>query len=96
MTEPPAKWLGEEKYQSLAVNMIIPRDSRRMLSEIKMGNADDPWALWPSAAVANTKAMSVAMAYAYERQSGGSPGQPQARLEAIMEWLRRFGYVETS
>ena len=97
LTGPPAKWLGEEKYQSLAANMLIPKDSRVMLSELQVGEEDDPWDLWSVGKGAkSSKAMSVAMAYAYERRSGGSLGRSQARLEALMEGLRGLGFVETT
>jgi CHASE2 domain-containing sensor protein len=92
LTRPPAEWLGDEDYQSLAANMLIPRDSRRMLTEIRMGGEGDPLESWPAAeGGASSKAMSVALAYAYERQSG----QGQARPSAMMEGLRRAGFVET-
>lgn len=96
LDKPPAKWLGDEKYESLAANTRIPKDSRRMLSEIRLGDEGVPRDSRPSAAESQSiKSMSVALAYAYERQLDGSPEQPRTWLEAMMEGLRRFGFVET-
>lgn len=36
LPEPPARWLGGAEYESLAANMLIPKDSRKMLSEIRL------------------------------------------------------------
>ena len=93
----PAGWLGGEQYESLAANMLIPQDSRKMLREIRLGGEGDPWDSRPSAAGSmSSKSMSVALAYAYSHQSGGSPGRPRTWPEAVMEGLRRFGFVETT
>jgi hypothetical protein len=93
---PPAGWLGVEEYESLAANMLIPKDSRKMLSEIRLGGEGDPWDSRPSGAGSmSSKSMSVALAYAYNRQTGGAPGQPRTWLGAVVEGLRRFGFVET-
>ena len=93
---PPAGWLGGEEYESLAANMLIPKDSRKMLSELRLEGEGDPWDSRPSGAGSiPSKSMSVALAYAYNRQSGGSPGQLRTWLEAVMEGLRQLGFVET-
>lgn len=96
LSEPPAAWLNGEEYESLAANMLIPKDSSRMLGELKLRGEGDPSDSGPPAAgTTSSKSMSVALADAYNRQSGDAPGQPRTWLEAVMEGLRRFGFVET-
>jgi CHASE2 domain-containing sensor protein len=38
IANPAAEWLGDKKFEPLAANILIPRDSRRMLNVLQVGN----------------------------------------------------------
>ena len=60
IVKPPAEWMGDAKYEDLAANILIPKDSRRMVNLIQVGGE--------AGAGQNgkpSKAMSVQLADAY-------------------------------
>jgi CHASE2 domain-containing sensor protein len=38
IANPAAEWLGDKKFEPLAANILIPRDSRRMLNVLRVGD----------------------------------------------------------
>ena len=44
ISRPPSEWLGSEKYRGLAANILIPKDSKRMVNVIKVGDELRPGA----------------------------------------------------
>lgn len=88
----PADWLGGEEYKDLAANIIIPNDTRRMNSVIRVGAEGEGHGAGSSGVVVS-KSMSVLLAETY----GGSGGEHSAssRLhEAVVEALEASGLIE--
>lgn len=82
VTRPESERLGSPKYTSLAANLIIPRDSRRMVDVIRIGDGEE----------SASKAMSVAIAESFgERPAGGWWSDLHGYAIA---WLRRVGMIE--
>jgi CHASE2 domain-containing sensor protein len=85
---PPEAWLGDEKYQDLAANLLIPRDSRRMLSEIQLGGEREAGRF--AEAYKPGRAMSVALADSYGQESRASAGW----FQHVVDGLRDVGLIE--
>ncbi len=92
MGEPPSKWLGDAKYEDLAANILIPRDKRRMLREIKVES--EQGAAAGSEGSKPSKAISVALADAYKRGLGDAPGWAQRAHESVLESLEGVELIE--
>lgn len=90
MGEPPAKWLGDAKYEELAASILIPNDTKRMLSEIKIESEQRPG----GSAAKSSKAMSVVLSDAYRRGLDDSPGWLQKVHGSVLEGLHRLGFIE--
>jgi CHASE2 domain-containing sensor protein len=86
---PRSEWLGAEEYAELAANILVPRDSRRMLSLIR---PDDN----PGGAVTRLqpgKSMSVLLADAYGQPASDGQGWFHNH---VLAWLDRSNLVEKS
>jgi CHASE2 domain-containing sensor protein len=92
IAKPAAEWLGSENYQGLAANILIPKDSKRMVNVIKMGAESKPGA--PADDPTTSKAMSVVLADAYGREPGDSPGWFQRTHESVIRRLQRLDFIE--
>jgi CHASE2 domain-containing sensor protein len=92
MTQPAAKWLGEDKYQGLAANIFIPKDSKRMLSELVVEGTPPPGL--SERDFKPSKSMSVALAEAYGQEAGESPHLLQRLRAAVIEGLHQVGFIE--
>lgn len=91
MGRPQVEWLGDERYKELAANILIPNDSRRMLSEVEVGGNQSGVA---SGSPAPSKAMSVALADAYGSGAGRSHGWFDRVRGHVIGALERVGFVE--
>lgn len=80
---PADEWLGEEAYQDLAANILIPKDSRRMLNVLEIRDFGNPETA--SATHQASISMSARLADAYGRETGG---------RRVHSWLARYGLVE--
>jgi CHASE2 domain-containing sensor protein len=79
---PPAQWLGSERYETLAVNILIPNDSRRMVNLITVsGDSSRP--------------MSVALADSYGREASNVPGWLQRIHAFTISRLTRWHLVDS-
>ncbi len=92
LAEPPDKWLGDAKYQELAAGILIPRDSKRMQSEVKIESELKAGAGQRRAA--RSKAMSVALVDAYRTGLEDAPGWLQRAHVSVLERLRSVGFIE--
>lgn len=90
----PAEWLGGEKYQRLAANILIPKDSKRMVNVIKVG--EEPESVAMTHERPPVKAISVALADAYGREPGDSPGWFQSAHESVIRALQSLAVVEST
>jgi len=90
----PADWLGSEKYQGLAANILIPKDSKRMVNVIKVGDELRPGATADEPK--RSKAISVVLADAYGREPGNSPGWFQRAHESVISRLQRLKFIEST
>jgi CHASE2 domain-containing sensor protein len=70
IAKPSAEWLGEAKYQDLAANILVPRDSKRMLSLLKVEDNPAPNAAEEKARPSKT--MSALLAEAAGRTESAS------------------------
>jgi CHASE2 domain-containing sensor protein len=91
-SEPAENWLGDKKYQMLAANLLIPNDSRRMLSEIQVAGERTPGRL--AEASKPGRAMSVALADSYGQESGGPSIWLQQLRESVIDRLSSAGFIE--
>jgi CHASE2 domain-containing sensor protein len=92
MARPPGEWLRVPEYQELAANILIPKDRRRMLYEIKIESEETHEG---STKVSKPgKAMSVALADAYRRGMDDAPGWLRRVHENVLEGLHGLGFIE--
>jgi CHASE2 domain-containing sensor protein len=67
---PSGAWLGDTAFRFLAANILVPRDTRRMVHSITVsGDTSRP--------------LSVALAHALDARAGGEPGGLRSRLESL-------------
>lgn len=92
ISKAPAEWLGSEKYQDLAANILIPKDSKRMVNVIRVGDELKPGGAGKESIP--SKAMSVVLADAYGRESNDSLRWHQRLHEFGIEELKRFEFIE--
>jgi CHASE2 domain-containing sensor protein len=90
--KPSAEWLGGDEYEELAANILIPRDGRRMLREVKVGGASGAGV--PAQASRPSKALSAALADAYSHRAGDAARWFGPIREAVVGGLQRVGFVE--
>jgi hypothetical protein len=88
----PASWLGNEKYQGLAANIIIPRDSRRMVHLITMSEELPPGGVLNQSMP--SRAMSLALAAAYGREARETSGWLRRIHAFSIGWLTRLAAIE--
>ncbi|MCU1267892.1 MAG: hypothetical protein JWM21_4210 [Acidobacteria bacterium] len=88
----PSEWLGNEKYQDLAGSILVPKDSRRMLRLVRVGDETKPAA--PNTESRPSKSMSLVLAEAY----GSDSNQATTRLSRfrgfIISGLNTSGIIE--
>jgi hypothetical protein len=84
----PAERLGSEKYQPLAANILIPKDSKRMVNVIRV--SDD----LKRGVAGEDSSMSVVLAAAYARESSDSLGWLPRIHSFIIGWLTRSALVD--
>jgi len=70
IAKPSNEWLGEEKYQGLAANILIPRDNKRMLNLLEVASNGASTAASEKHNV--SQSLSALVANAYGRQADGS------------------------
>ncbi|MEN3336089.1 MAG: hypothetical protein V7641_5454 [Blastocatellia bacterium] len=92
LTKSPAEWLGDATYQPLAANIIIPNDSKRMVSLIRIENQSNPGVSGEEAQP--SRALSVALADAYGREADAAPGLMQRLRSVLIEGLHRIEFIE--
>ena len=90
IAKPSAEWLGDEKYEDLAANILVPRDSKRMLNLLHVGDKTTPGATEEKAKPSKT--MSALLADAYGQEASGSAF---GRLHgSLMNRLANTGLIE--
>src|SRR5919205_366029 len=93
MSKAPSEWLGGEEYKELAANILIPKDSRRMLSEVQL--EAEPGLDVPAKESQPSKTMSAALADAYSHGAGDSSKWFRPIRAAVIGGLQRVGFVES-
>ena len=72
----PQFWLGDERYEPLAASMIIPRDARKMITELQVAGSPEP-----------LLSLATRLADAYRRQqsvpSWARSGQSLGLLQSV-------------
>lgn len=84
IANPPGEWLGSEAYENLAANILIPKDSRRMVDVIQIEEETAPGATEKRSKA--SRAMSALLADAY--------GHEGSRRSTFLNWLARSGAIE--
>ena len=79
IAKPPNEWLGEEKYKALAANILIPKDTKRMLNLLEVAREGGATSTFEKHDV--SQSMSALVANAYGRQADGS---------GIGAWARNY------
>lgn len=92
LDKPQAEWLGGEEYKDLAANIIIPDDTHRMNSLIRVELEGAGHGAAESGAVVS-KSMSVLLAEAYGRPRDEHTASGRLH-EAVVEPLEAYGLIE--
>jgi CHASE2 domain-containing sensor protein len=92
VTKSSTEWLGDERFQALAANIVKPVDPRRMLTFIRIEEEPSPGGR--SQGPRLSKAMSVALADAYGRNPLDEGGWLSGMHRSVLEESNKLDLLE--